>query len=189
VLGLALGFLGLGLLIGPESIVGGGAVHPVGALVLMIGCLSWAVGSIYSKGAAQPAGPLLATGMQMLAGGTLLVLAGLVTGEAFRIDVDAISLRSVLGLAYLIVFGAIVGYSAYIWLLRVVHPARVSTYAYVNPIVAVFLGWLLAGEPFTMRMALATVVIIGGVLLVTRDAGTATSHEPVIEGPAEAAAA
>lgn len=189
VLGLVLGFAGLALLVGPDSLIGGGAVHPIGALVLMIGCVSWAVGSIYSKGAAQPTAPLLATGMQMLVGGALLVLAGLLTGEPARLELAAVSLRSALAMMYLIVFRAIIGFSAYTWLLRVVHPARVSTYAYVNPVVAVILGWALAGEAFTPRMALATVVIISGVLLVTRDHGTATQRHPAHEGPPERAAA
>jgi drug/metabolite transporter (DMT)-like permease len=170
--GLALGFVGIGLLVGRDSLGAVDGVHPVGALVLMLGSVSWATGSIYLKGAPQPAPPLLATGMQMLAGGALLVVAGVFTGEVGRLDPGAISLRSVLGFAYLIVFGAIVGFTAYSWLLRVVHPARVATYAYVNPIVAVILGSVVAGEPFTPRMALAALVIIGGVLLVTLDQHT-----------------
>jgi drug/metabolite transporter (DMT)-like permease len=144
--------------------------------VLMFGSVAWATGSIYSKGARQPAAPLLATGMQMLAGGSLLILAGVLTGEVGRLDPAAISLRSLLGFAYLIVFGAIIGFSAYNWLLRVVHPARVATYAYVNPVVAVILGSALADEPFTPRMAVAALVITGGVLLVTLDQHTASGR-------------
>jgi drug/metabolite transporter (DMT)-like permease len=170
--GLALGFAGLALLVGRDALGGGNAVHPVGALVLMVGSVCWATGSIYAKGAPQPAAPLLATGMQMLAGGAVLVVAGLLTGEVSRLDPGAISLRSLLGFAYLIVFGAVIGFTAYSWLLRVVHPARVATYAYVNPIVAVILGSTLAGEPFTARMAVAALVIITGVLLVSLDAHT-----------------
>ncbi|HSJ09768.1 MAG TPA: EamA family transporter [Longimicrobiales bacterium] len=171
VVGLVLGFGGIVLLIGPSAIVGGGNVHPLGALVLMIGCLCWAVGSLYSKRAPRPPGALLSTGMQMLAGGSLLVVAGLLTGEASRLDMDAVSMKSLLAVLYLIVFGAIIGYSAYVWLLRVVSPARVSTYAYVNPVVAVLLGWGLAGEALTARMGIAGVVIIGGVALITIDQG------------------
>ena len=190
VVGLVLGFAGLALLIGPDAIAGGGVVHPVGAAVLMIGCISWAIGSIYSKGVAHRSPPLLATGMQMLIGGSVLVLAGLVTGELGRLDLDAVSLRSLLAMLYLILVGAIVGFSAYIWLLRVVSPARVSTYAYVNPIVAVILGWALAGEPFSTRMAIAALIIISGVVLVTlgENASDRETGSPVERSAARVAA-
>lgn len=167
VAGLLLGFGGIVLLVDPSSLSGTGPVSLIGALVLTLGSVAWAVGSIYSKDAAVPKAPLLATGMQMLMGGTLLVLAGSLTGEWARLDTTAISLKSFLALGYLIVFGAIVGYSAYVWLLRVATPARVSTYAYVNPVVAVLLGWSLAGEAFTLRMTIAAAVIIAGVALIT----------------------
>jgi drug/metabolite transporter (DMT)-like permease len=106
--------------------------------------------------------------MQMLAGGALLLLAGAVTGELSALDPSTFSTRSVLSLLYLIVFGALIGYSAYVWLLRVTTPAVASTYAYVNPVVAVFLGWLLAGEALTPRIMVASAVIVGGVALITR---------------------
>jgi drug/metabolite transporter (DMT)-like permease len=165
VAGLVLGFGGIALLVGPSALTGTG-VHPIGALVLLGGSAAWATGSIYSKRAPSPGG-LLFTGMQMLAGGTLLFLAGTVTGEFSRLAIDSVSARSLLALGYLIVFGAIIGYTAYIWLLRVVSPASVSTYAYVNPIVAVMLGWGIAGEALSGRMAIAAVVIIAGVALIT----------------------
>lgn len=167
VTGLLLGFGGIALLIGPSALVGSGSVHPAGALVLMLGSLCWATGSIYSKKAPTAPGALLATGMQMLMGGGLLFLAGVVTGELGRLDPGAVSLRSALAVLYLIVFGALVGYSAYVWLLRVSTPARVSTYAYVNPVVAVLLGWAIAGEALSLRMGLAAVIIIAGVALIT----------------------
>jgi drug/metabolite transporter (DMT)-like permease len=106
--------------------------------------------------------------MQMLTGGASLLVLGIALGEPWTYDFAAISARSVLGWAYLIVFGSIVGFSAYIWLLRVSTPARVSTYAYVNPVVAVFLGWLLADEPLTLRTLVAAAVIVSGVVLITR---------------------
>jgi drug/metabolite transporter (DMT)-like permease len=101
--------------------------------------------------------------MQMLAGGVLLLIAGTLTGEWARLDIAAVSTKSLLAVAYLIVFGAIIGYSAYVWLLRVASPARVATYAYVNPVVAVQLGWAIAGEVFTLRMAVAAALLITGV--------------------------
>lgn len=165
--GVALGLGGLVLLVDPRSLASGSAADPIGAAVLVLGSLAWAVGSLYSKRAKMPTVPLLATGMQMLAGGALLVLAGLLTGEVARFAPHAVSARSVSALMYLVVFGSLVGFTAYIWLLRVATPAQVSTYAYVNPVVAVFLGWALAGEPLTPRTLLAAAVIVGAVVLVT----------------------
>jgi drug/metabolite transporter (DMT)-like permease len=167
VAGLVLGFLGIALLLGPESLMGAGSIHVTGAIVLVFGSLCWSTGSIYSRAAPSAPGPMVSTAMQMLAGGGLLVLAGAIAGEPARLDLAAVSARSVSAVLYLIVFGSIIGYSAYIWLLRVVSPARVATYAYVNPLVAVLLGWLLAREALTARMAAAAVVIIGGVVLIT----------------------
>ena len=115
--------------------------------------------------------------MQMLAGGVLLLIAALAAGEPARLDVAAISSRSVLATLYLIVFGSFVGYSAYVWLLRVSTPARVSTYAYVNPLVAVLLGWGLAGEPLTRRMLIAAAVIVAGVALITVSGGKRASTD------------
>jgi drug/metabolite transporter (DMT)-like permease len=165
--GLALGMLGLVWLVGPDSVMGGGRADLLGAAALVLASLSWAVGSIYSRHAAVPSSPFVFTAMQMLAGGVALVVLGVALGEPARFDPAALSLRSVLGLVYLIVFGSIVAFSAYVWLLRVSTPARVSTYAYVNPVVAVFLGWLLADEALTPRMAIAAAVIVSGVALIT----------------------
>ncbi len=168
-LGLAVGFAGVALLIGPGAILRGAAsgVDPFGAGVLMVGSFCWAAGSIYSRSAPLPPAPLLTTGMQMIGGGTGLLIAGLATGEASRLSLSGASPRSLLSLAYLIVFGAIVAYSAYTWLLRVVPAAQVSTYAYVNPVVAVALGWAFAGEPVTARTLAAAAVIVGSVALIT----------------------
>ena len=179
VLGLMLGLSGVALLIGPESLMGGGRVDPIGAAVLLAGSVSWATGSIHSRHARVPSRPLLATGMQMLCGGSVLLIAGRIAGES-SIDVAHVSLRSVLAFAYLVVFGAIIGYSAYVYLLRVSTPARASTYAYVNPVVAVFLGWALAGESLTPRMLVAALVIVSGVALITlsRQPGAAPGSSP-----------
>jgi drug/metabolite transporter (DMT)-like permease len=166
VAGLVLGLLGLILLVGPEAIIGGGRVDTIGAIVLVVGGLSWAIGSLYSRGRKFPA-PRMSTAAQMLGGGAGLLVLGSLTGEWMRLDVAAISTRSLLALLYLVVFGSLIAYSAYVWLLRVTSPAKVSTYAYVNPVVAVLLGWALANEPLTARMAVAAVVIIAGVALIT----------------------
>jgi drug/metabolite transporter (DMT)-like permease len=167
VAGLVLGFGGMVLLIGPGALTGVGSIHIGGVAVVMVGSLAWATGSLYSRRAPLPPGALYATGMQMLAGGTLLFLAGTATGEFAGLDPTTFSLRSLLAWLYLTVFGAIIGYSAYVWLLRHVSPGRVATYAYVNPLVAVILGWALAGEAFTPRMALAAAVVVTGVAMIT----------------------
>ena len=165
--GIAVGFLGLGILVGPAELLGGGAADPLGAGVLVLASVLWAVGSVYSGRAALPDSPLQATGMEMLAGGAMLAVLGSAAGEWGRLDPGAVSPRSLLALAYLIVFGAGVGFTAYIWLLRHVEVAKVSTYAYVNPVVAVFLGWLLAGEQVTARTLAAAAVIVVAVAFIT----------------------
>lgn len=163
VAGLVLGFAGLVMLVRPGS---GGGFDPFAIGVLLLACVSWAWGSLRSRHVRLPPSPVLATGMEMLAGGALLMVAGLLTGEAGRLDLAGASLKSGLALGYLVVFGAL-GFTAYIWLLRVTSPALVSTYAYVNPVVAVFLGWALAGEPLTGKTLGAAAVILTGVALIT----------------------
>jgi len=165
VAGLILGLLGLVWLVGPDAVMGGGRADFIGAVVVVLGSFSWALGSVYSRHAATPASPFLA--MQMLGGGAALLLLSVALGEPWAFDASAVSLRSVLGLLYLIAFGSIVAFSAYIWLLHNSTPTRVSTYAYVNPVIAVFLGWGLAGEALTTRMIIAAAVIVSGVALIT----------------------
>ena len=165
-LGLATGFVGVALLVAPQR-GGAASVNPAGAIVLTVAIISWAVGSIYSRTAPAPASPLLGTGQKMLAGGAALAVLSLVAGEPSRLDLAGVSARSALALAYLIVVGAIVGFTAYLWLLRNTTLAKASTYAYVNPVVAVFLGWLILGEPLTARIMLAAGVIVTGVFLIS----------------------
>lgn len=167
VAGLLLGLLGLVWLIGPDTLMGGGRADFVGATVVVLGSFSWALGSVYSRHAASPASPFLSTAMQMLAGGAALLALSVLLGEPWAFDASAVSLRSALGLLYLVVFGSIIAFSAYIWLLRVSTPTRVSTYAYVNPVIAVLLGWALAGEALTVRMVIAAAVIVSAVALIT----------------------
>lgn len=166
VAGLVLGLVGLGLLVGPEALMGGERIDAIGAVVLVVGGLGWAAGSLYSRGRRFPA-PRMSTAAQMLAGGAGLLVLGTLTGEWTRVDAAAVSPRSALAVLYLVVFGSLIAYSAYVWLLRVSTPAKVSTYAYVNPIVAVVLGWAFAGEAITARMLIAAAVIVAGVALIT----------------------
>ncbi len=177
--GLLLGFLGIALLVGPESLAGNGTLHLAGLLVIIAGSLSWATGSLYSKEAPLPEDPLQGIGMEMLMGGAWLWLVGTVTGEWARLDLGAVSLRSWGALAYLTLAGSLVGFSAYVWLLRVVPPARAATYAYVNPVVAVMLGWALAGESLgPMTLVAAAVIILGVIITTTARGRTVAAAEP-----------
>jgi drug/metabolite transporter (DMT)-like permease len=165
--GLALGMAGMALLIGPGDLGDGNPVDLIGAGAVLLAAFSWANGSLYSRRAALPDSPLLATGMEMFVGGLLLLTLALLTGEGAQVDLSAVSLRSLLALGYLIVMGSLVAFTAYIWLLKVTTPSRVATYAYVNPVVAIFVGWALAGEPLTPRVIAATAVIVAAVMLIT----------------------
>jgi drug/metabolite transporter (DMT)-like permease len=166
VLGLAVGLFGVVLLIGPDRILQGGGFSIAGILALMISTFSWAAGSLYSRRASMPPSPFMATAAEMLTGGVLLLLFSAVLGEPFRLDPATVTGTSLLALAYLLVFGSLVGFTAYVWLLRFSTPARVSTYAYVNPVIAVVLGWTLGGEEMSGRMVVAALIIVAGVVLI-----------------------
>jgi drug/metabolite transporter (DMT)-like permease len=176
--GLLLALAGIALLVLPSA--GGRAVELLPAGALLLAALSWSVGSLWSRRAPLPKETLLATAMEALAGGAALWIAGLAGGEGALLHVSAITARSALALGYLVVFGSILGFSAYVWLLTVSTPDRVSTYAFVNPIVAVALGVALAGEKLTPRIAIASMVIVGAVALIlrfgARDAARSTSR-------------
>jgi len=163
---LLLGFGGLVLLVGPAHLGGSERVNPFGAGILVVGSLAWACGSIYSKHNDLPSSPMLGVAMQSLFGGAALWTAALVTGEVREFHPAAVSLRSWLAVAYLMVFGSGIGFTAYVYLLKKSTAARVGTYAFVNPVVALFLGWIGVGEAVTLRTGLAAAVILTAVLLV-----------------------
>lgn len=167
VIGLLLGFGGVYLLIDSGASFGDDGIDRVGAAALLVAPLLWAIGSLYSRRAPLPSSQLLATAMEMLAGGVLMVFVGTLLGEFNGFSIEQVSMRSWIAWGYLVVFGSLVAFSAYMWLLQVCTPARVSTYAYVNPIVAVLLGWAIAGEKTTGRMILAMGVIIAAVVLIS----------------------
>ena len=167
VAGLALGFVGVILLAGGVEGLGASSVDVSGAVILVFGALLWANGSLYSRSTKFSGLGLLGTGLEMVAGGVLLLVASLVAGEWSRVRLDLISTRSLVAWIYLVVFGALLAFSCYIWLLKVASTTRVSTYAYVNPIVALLLGWAIAQEPITTRNMLAAVVILSSVLVIT----------------------
>jgi drug/metabolite transporter (DMT)-like permease len=166
--GLALGLVGLGLLVGPDALHGGdSAVSTIGALVLMAGSLSWAVGSLLTKQAPRPTTSINGSGTQMFAGGLCLLAVGTLVGEIAQLDFTHVATRSVFGFLYLVVFGSLMGFTAYFYLLSHTTAAKAATYAYVNPVVAVLLGWAFAHEPLTMRTMLAAAVILAGVAIIT----------------------
>ncbi len=175
-LGVGLGLMGIVLIAAPGQTAAEGAVNPIGLLILVLASLSWAIGSLYSRASSLPANALLATALEMLAGGALMLVAGLLPGQGAQIRLDHVSLLSLVALGYLVIFGSLIGFTAYVWLLKVSTPARVSTYAFVNPVVAVFLGWLLAGEELSLRVVIAAAVIIVAVMLITLNQ-TARSSE------------
>jgi drug/metabolite transporter (DMT)-like permease len=181
-LGLAGGFIGVGILLGPAlRLSSNDGRHPaIGMSILLVSSFIWSAGSLYSRTAKHAASPFLTAAQQMLCGGLLLLLAGIVTGEMRSFHPNSTSILSVASFVYLVIIGAVVGYTAYIWLLRHCDPAKVATYAYVNPIVAVLLGAAFAGETLTMRTLIAAAVIIGSVALVITAQQIRARAEPQI---------
>jgi drug/metabolite transporter (DMT)-like permease len=165
--GVTLGLVGLLLLVGPDSLRANGDSNAFGALVLVLASLSWAAGSLYTKWAPRASSGTVAAGTQMLAGGLLLMIAALLFGEPARLDLAHVSSRSLLGFVYLVTFGSLIGFTAYLYLLEHTTAAKAATYAYVNPVVAVLLGWAIGHEPVTTRTLLAAAVILAGVAIIT----------------------
>ena len=186
-IGLAGGFLGVGILMAPSLHFSTSETrHPgIGMLILLFASLLWSIGSLYSRGAKNADSPFLAAGQQMICGGVLLLLAGFITREQFH--PDSVTAHSVWAWVYLVLIGAIIGFTAYIYLLRHCDPAKVATYAYVNPIVAVILGALFAGEHLTSRTIMAAALIIGSVaIVITTQQLRPKSMPPVSAALAEA---
>lgn len=166
-MGIILGFAGIAILVGPGQLSGTAGFELIFLLVLLLSPILWSLGSLYSRGANLPEDTFMATAMEMLAGGALLLAAGLLTGEAGRFNVSQFSTVSLAAFAYLTVLGSIIAFTAYIWLLKVVAATKVSTYTYVNPVIAVFLGWLIVNEPITATIIAAVIVIVLAVILIT----------------------
>ena len=169
IVGIALGFAGIALLVAPGN--GSGRVISLAGIgVLLASTVAWSAGSLYSRSLPPMASALTGTGMEMLMGGMLLLLVSGARGDFGAFDPAQVTLKGVMGILYLIIFGSIIGFTAYKWLLTRVRPALAGSYAFVNPIVAVILGWLFAGERFGLRVLVASAVTLGGVALIT--AGT-----------------
>ena len=171
--GLVWGLCGVGLLMSSTELGAQSREALLGGLVVLGASVSWAAGSIYARKARLPRSPFLSTAMQMIMGGLVLSLMAAIAGEGGQLHLSSFSTKSILALVYLIVFGALIAFTAYIWLLGVSTAARVSTYAYVNPAVAVLLGWLLASERLDARAALAVLIILSAVALVSVRGGDA----------------
>jgi drug/metabolite transporter (DMT)-like permease len=178
--GVVIGFGGIALLFWPGQMVGGSKVDLIGSLVVLLGSVAWAIGSLYSRKAALPSSPLQGTSMEMLVGGLSLLLVGTLAGEAKQLNLQLISTKSLLGVGYLVIFGSLVGFAAYTWLLRAAPTSLVSTYAYVNPLVAIILGYVFAGETLSARTLIAAAIILGSVILTTRaPQAKGETHSPV----------
>jgi drug/metabolite transporter (DMT)-like permease len=180
ILGLVAGFGGVFILIGPAEFSGTKAGYDTfGIILLLLAPLFWSMGSIYAKGADMPKSTLLGTGMEMLAGAAALFLVSVVKGELNGFSFGDVSMRSWLGLAYLITFGSLVGFVSYGWLLQNAPVSLMSTYAYVNPVVAVLLGNLLADEPLNSRILVAAAIIIGSVIFINSARQFKVKTEPL----------
>lgn len=186
-LGLAIGFFGVWLLVNGQTTknaADSGSMQFFGSIAVMIAAISWAAGSIYGLRAPVPKSSLQTAGMQMFSGGSVLLIVSLVSGEWSRFSIAEVSTNSWIGLIYLVIFGSLIGFTAYSWLLKNAQPSIVATYAYVNPVIAVLLGWLIAGESFTGQMLIGAGVIVGSVVLITsQDKGKKESSEEEPDTP------
>ncbi len=177
--GLLTGFGGAALLVGASA---RGHADLPGMLVAVGASICWAAGSLYSRDAPMPKRPFVGIGMEMLCGGALLLIVAIATGELGQVNPERISLASILGLGHLIVFGSLVGFGSYVWLLRNASTSLVSTYAYVNPVVAVLLGWVVLGEQITLRTVVAGAIVLASVALILGAKETRSAPE-VASGP------
>jgi drug/metabolite transporter (DMT)-like permease len=170
VAGILLGLAGVGVLVGGVAREAGMPGSTLGTIAILVGALSWSVGIIYSRRSHLSGNPLLLSALSLLSGAVMLLLAGTLAGEARGFSFAQVTQKSWLALAYLILFGSVIAFTAYNWLLEHYSPTAVATHTYVNPVVAVLLGWAYAGEALTFRVALAAAMVVGAVVLVDRGA-------------------
>ena len=180
--GLALGVVGMIILIGPRAIVGEGNIDEIGTVILLVGSVSWSIGTLMTRWSTRPGSPLVFAALQMLAASAAMAIMSLTTGDWRQFTWSGMSGLSAFSFWYLVIAGSIVGYTAYVYLLGVVSAAKASTYAYVNPIIAVVLGWMFANEPLGGRTIIAAAVILGGVAIITSSqssSGATTGEHPL----------
>lgn len=167
IIGAIIGFFGIALLIGPSQLIGSKEhIDPIGIIAILLAAIFWSAGSLYGRSAPMPTSPLLSTGMEFLAGGFGLLILGGITGEYSQLNFSAISTRSIISISYLVVFGSLIGFVAYTWLLRNAPITLVSTYAYVNPLIAILIGNRFAQEVLNLRIILAALIIISSVFMI-----------------------
>jgi drug/metabolite transporter (DMT)-like permease len=166
-LGIAVGFIGVALLVGGPGLLRGTTIDPAGVAAVAVASIAWSCGSIYAKYTPKPESALMAGALQMLAGGACLAVLSVARGEPARFIASNVSAASAWAFVYLTLIGSLVGFTAFSWLLQVSSPSRIATYAYVNPVIAVFLGWALGGETLTARALGAAAVIVLGVVIIT----------------------
>ncbi len=171
---LAVGFVGIALLVVRPEVLEGSHFGTVSAFIVLVGAFSWACGTVLAKKVPLPSSVILSAGMQMLCGGGLLIVLGAVTGQADGWSLTSVSSASLYGMLFLTLIGSLVGFTCYIWLLGHCPPTQVATYAYVNPIIALFLGWSIKGEQLTLRSLVASVIVVGAVATVI------SARKPVI---------
>ena len=168
VFGIVIGFVGVALLINPADVGGVAVLDPLGAGTIVVASLFWALGSVYSRYAPQPSAHALSAGMQMMGGGAAALVLSLATGELIGLDLGAVPATAFAAWAYVAVFGS-VAYGSYLWLLKVSTPPKAATYAYVNPVIALVIGYFLAGEALTSwSLACSAVVVVAVLIVVTR---------------------
>ncbi len=177
--GFALGLLGVFFLIDPQTLSHGFQADVFAILAVIGGAMSWSIGALQGKSCNMPENPVTSTAVQMIGGGLTLVLTGFLIGERVAFVAEMFTLRSMVAWGYLVIFGSFIAFSAFIWLMRNTTPARVTTYAYVNPVVAIYLGWALAGEEITSRILLASMFMITAVVIVIRY-GPSKQVKPVV---------
>lgn len=166
-IGVATGLVGVAMLVSTDTTPAHGGLSPLAMLVLLCSTLSWSVGTLIARDAPLPASPLLASAMEMIAGGVGMILIAAARGEFAQLSATAVSWRSGMSILYLAAFGSIIAFSSYKWLISQVSAAAVGTYAFVNPVVAVLLGWMFAAEPLSTRTVVAMVVIVGAVVAIS----------------------
>jgi drug/metabolite transporter (DMT)-like permease len=181
VVGIIVGFAGVAILVGPTAFGAPGSLDAAGSLAILGSPIAWSIGSLYASHRARlPSHPLVATGMQMLAGSAVLLLVAVATGEPSAFDVGAVSLPSIGAFLYLTVVGSVIAFTTYGWMLRIAPLPLVATYAYVNPVIAVILGALILSEPIEPRTLIAGAIIVGAVALIVtaRSRMAAPTTEP-----------
>ena len=173
--GLALGLIGMVILIGPKAIIGEGNIDEFGAAILLVGSLTWSFGTLMTRWSTRPGSPLVFAALQMLAAAGAMLVMSMISGDWRQFSWSGLTGLSIFSFWYLVFAGSIVGYTAYVYLLGVVSAAKASTYAYVNPVIAVVLGWMFANEPLGARTIVAAAVILAGVAIITASQGSSKS--------------